>query len=101
MRQKRSVRRMSKENVNFGKDFGLPEVLFSRLWSSVVHAIKNSERNVLKEVNTVFAQLSKNIFLYASQSKMLNQTARKWGIRFGVSQVVAGETIEGAIKKSA
>lgn len=49
----------------------------------------------------MFAQLSKNIFLYASQSKMLNQAARKWGIRFGASQVVAGETIEGAIKKSA
>jgi proline dehydrogenase len=53
----------------------------------------------LKEVNTVFAQLSKNIFLYASQSKVLNQAAKKWGLRFGDSQVVAVETIESDIKK--
>ncbi|GAC91693.1 proline dehydrogenase [Anoxybacillus flavithermus NBRC 109594] len=47
----------------------------------------------------MLAQLSKNIFLYASQSKVLNQAAKKWGLRFGASQVVAGETIESAIKK--
>ncbi|OYD09584.1 proline dehydrogenase family protein [Paludifilum halophilum] len=42
--------------------------------------------------------LSKNIFLYASQSKTMNRAAKKWGLRFGASQVVAGETIESAVK---
>ncbi|MCZ0754185.1 proline dehydrogenase [Anoxybacillus sp. J5B_2022] len=43
--------------------------------------------------------VSKNIFLYASKSKTLNKAAKKWGLRFGASQVVAGETIESAIAK--
>lgn len=47
----------------------------------------------------MLAQLSKNIFLYALQSKVLNQAAKKWWLRFGASQVVAGETIESTIKK--
>ncbi|MED5051691.1 proline dehydrogenase [Anoxybacillus rupiensis] len=47
----------------------------------------------------MLAQISKNIFLYASQSKALNKAAKKWGLRFGASQVVAGETIESAIAK--
>ncbi|GGE06696.1 proline dehydrogenase [Marinithermofilum abyssi] len=42
--------------------------------------------------------ISKNIFLYASQSRALNTAAKKWGLRFGASQVVAGETIESAMK---
>ncbi|MEC0301352.1 proline dehydrogenase [Peribacillus frigoritolerans] len=48
----------------------------------------------------MLATVSKNIFLYASQNKGLNKAAKKWGLRFGASQVVAGETIESAIKKS-
>lgn len=48
----------------------------------------------------MLAVVSKNIFLYASQSKALNQAAKKWGLRFGASQVVAGETIESAVKKA-
>ncbi|MGG1677734.1 proline dehydrogenase family protein [Neobacillus sp. NRS-1170] len=47
----------------------------------------------------MFAEVSKNVFLYASQSKGLNKAAKKWGLRFGASQVVAGDTIESAIKK--
>ncbi|NRD76833.1 proline dehydrogenase [Bacillus sp. BRMEA1] len=47
----------------------------------------------------MLAEVSKNVFLYASQSKGLNKAAKKWGLRFGASQVVAGETIESAIKK--
>lgn len=41
--------------------------------------------------------ISKNFFLKVSQSKPMNKAARKWGLRFGASQVVAGETIETAI----
>ncbi|AEH49770.1 proline dehydrogenase family protein [Parageobacillus thermoglucosidasius] len=47
----------------------------------------------------MLAEVSKNIFLYASRSKILNKAAKKWGLRFGASQVVAGETIESAIAK--
>jgi proline dehydrogenase len=46
----------------------------------------------------MIAEVSKNIFLHASQSKSLNKAAKKWGLRFGASQVVAGITIESAIK---
>lgn len=42
--------------------------------------------------------ISKNFFLYVSQSKALNKAAKKWGLKFGASQVVAGETIDSAIK---
>ncbi|MEW8986929.1 MAG: proline dehydrogenase family protein, partial [Bacillus sp. (in: firmicutes)] len=41
--------------------------------------------------------VSKNFFLKVSQNKSMNKAARKWGLRFGASQVVAGETIETAI----
>ncbi|MGM0875929.1 MAG: proline dehydrogenase family protein [Bacillota bacterium] len=47
----------------------------------------------------MLAEVSKNMFLHASQSKALNMAAKKWGLRFGASQVVAGDTIESAIKK--
>jgi len=47
----------------------------------------------------VIETISKNVFLSISKSKMLNQAARKWGLRFGASQVVAGETIDSAIAK--
>jgi proline dehydrogenase len=45
----------------------------------------------------MIAEVSKNIFLHASQNKSLNNAAKKWGLRFGASQVVAGVTIESAI----
>lgn len=47
----------------------------------------------------MLAEVSKNVFLFASQSKGLNKAAKKWGLRFGASQVVAGDTIESAVKK--
>ncbi|RFU66869.1 proline dehydrogenase [Peribacillus saganii] len=47
----------------------------------------------------MLAEISKNTFLYASQNKALNKAAKKWGLRFGASHVVAGMTIESAIKK--
>jgi proline dehydrogenase len=47
----------------------------------------------------MLADVSKNVFLYASQNKGLNKAAKKWGLRFGASQVVAGVTIDSAIKK--
>jgi proline dehydrogenase len=47
----------------------------------------------------MIAELSKNVFLYASQNRTLNKAAQKWGLKFGASQVVAGETIETAMTK--
>ncbi|MDO7487295.1 proline dehydrogenase [Peribacillus frigoritolerans] len=47
----------------------------------------------------MLADVSKNIFLHASNNKALNKAAKKWGLRFGASQVVAGDTIKSAIKK--
>ncbi|MDQ0162712.1 proline dehydrogenase family protein [Aeribacillus alveayuensis] len=46
----------------------------------------------------MFETISKNFFMALSQSKTLNKAARKWGLKFGASQVVAGETIESAIE---
>jgi len=47
--------------------------------------------------NGMLATVSKNFFLYVSQHKGLNKAARKWGLKFGAAQVVAGMTIEDAI----
>ncbi len=47
----------------------------------------------------MLAEVSKNIFLYASQNKALNTAAKKWGLKFGASQVVAGINIESAINQ--
>ncbi|MGO4889682.1 proline dehydrogenase family protein [Anaerobacillus sp. MEB173] len=41
----------------------------------------------------------KNFFLFLSKNKVLNKSAKRWGLKFGASQVVAGETIESAIAK--
>lgn len=41
----------------------------------------------------------KNFFLFLSQSKSMNQVAKKWGLRFGASRFIAGETIQEAMQK--
>jgi proline dehydrogenase len=43
--------------------------------------------------------ISKNVFMKVSQSKVLNKAAKKWGLQFGASQVVAGVTVESVIQK--
>ena len=43
--------------------------------------------------------VSKNFFMSLSQNQSLNKAAKKWGLKFGAAQVVAGNTIESAIKK--
>ncbi len=42
-------------------------------------------------------QIMKDFFLFLSKNKTLNAAAKKWGLRFGASRVVAGETIAEAI----
>lgn len=42
----------------------------------------------------MLAAASKNFFLYVSRSKTLNKAAKKWGLKLGASQVVAGDSIE-------
>lgn len=46
----------------------------------------------------MLSTVSKNFFLYVSQHKGLNKAARKWGLKFGAAQVVAGVTIDHAIQ---
>lgn len=43
-------------------------------------------------------QAMKNFFLYLSKNKTLNTAAKKWGLRFGASRFVSGETINEAIQ---
>ncbi|WP_209124134.1 proline dehydrogenase family protein [Alkalihalobacillus sp. BA299] len=44
-------------------------------------------------------QSMKSFFMFLSQNKAMNQAAKKWGLKLGASQVVAGQTIENAILK--
>jgi proline dehydrogenase len=47
----------------------------------------------------MLADVSKNVFLHVSRNPLLNKAAKKWGLRFGASQVVAGTSIESAMRK--
>ncbi|MEB3101708.1 proline dehydrogenase family protein [Ferviditalea candida] len=40
-----------------------------------------------------------SLFLYLSRNRMLNAAAKKWGLRFGAAQIVAGTTIAHAVAK--
>lgn len=41
----------------------------------------------------------KRFFLFLSQNSSMNRAAKKWGLRYGASRFVAGETIREAISK--
>ena len=43
-------------------------------------------------------KLSKNFFLYLSKNKLLNKGAKKWGLKLGAAQVVAGVSIDSVMK---
>jgi proline dehydrogenase len=43
--------------------------------------------------------LLKNMFLFLSKNKTMTKLAKKYGLRFGASRFVAGETIEQAVQK--
>lgn len=43
-------------------------------------------------------QLLKNTFLFLSKNRSLTKLAKRYGLRFGASRFVAGETIEEAVK---
>jgi proline dehydrogenase len=40
----------------------------------------------------------RNFFLFLSQNKMLNKSAKKYGLKLGANKMIAGETIESAIE---
>ncbi len=40
----------------------------------------------------------RNFFLFLSQNKVLNKSAKKYGLKLGAKQVIAGETIESAVE---
>ncbi|SDI38679.1 proline dehydrogenase family protein [Alteribacillus bidgolensis] len=43
-------------------------------------------------------QVSRDFFLFLSKNKTLNRGAKKWGLKLGASKVVAGVTIDSAMK---
>jgi proline dehydrogenase len=43
-------------------------------------------------------KLSKNFFLYLSKNKLLNKGAKRWGLKLGAAQVVAGVSVDSVIK---
>ncbi len=43
-------------------------------------------------------KLSKNFFLYLSKNKVLNKSAKRWGLKLGAAQVVAGVSIVSVMK---
>ncbi|KQL56363.1 MULTISPECIES: proline dehydrogenase family protein [Bacillaceae] len=46
----------------------------------------------------VLEQPLRSVFMQLAKNKSLNKAAKKWGLKFGASQVVAGATLEDAIK---
>ena len=47
----------------------------------------------------MLSQVSKNIFMFASKNKALNKAAKRWGLQLGASQVVAGISIDEAMRQ--
>ncbi|MDE5416333.1 MAG: proline dehydrogenase [Bacillaceae bacterium] len=47
----------------------------------------------------VLEQPMKLFFMYLSKNKAMNKAAKQWGLKFGASQVVAGQSVESAIEK--
>lgn len=47
----------------------------------------------------MLSALSKGFFLYLSKNRMLNRAAKKWGLKLGASQVVAGNSLESMVVK--
>lgn len=47
----------------------------------------------------MIANISKNFFLHVSKNRLLNKAAKKWGLRLGASQVVAGDSIDSMVKR--
>lgn len=47
----------------------------------------------------MLSKVSRNLFMYASKNKMMNRAAKRWGLQLGASQVVAGSTIDVALRK--
>lgn len=43
-------------------------------------------------------QLLRNTFLYLAKSQATNRLAKRYGLRFGATRFVAGETIQTAIQ---
>ncbi|WP_428911195.1 proline dehydrogenase family protein [Niallia sp. Krafla_26] len=44
-------------------------------------------------------KISRNFFLHVSKNILLNKAAKRWGLRLGASQVVAGDCIEQMVSK--
>jgi proline dehydrogenase len=51
-----------------------------------------------KQGGTAMEQLMRDFFLFLSKNKTLTKLAKKYGLRFGASRFVAGETIDKAVE---
>ena len=47
----------------------------------------------------MITKLSRNFFLHVSNNPLLNIAAKRWGLRLGASQIVAGDNIEHMVNK--
>ena len=47
----------------------------------------------------MLSQVSKSVFMFASKNKTLNKAAKRWGLQLGASQVVAGTSIDEAMRQ--
>ncbi len=59
---------------------------------------KNSRLNT-GVIKMILHQPMKIFFMFLSQNKAMNVAAKKWGLKIGASQVVAGKNIESAIAR--
>jgi proline dehydrogenase len=59
---------------------------------------KNSSPNP-GGIKMILQQPMKFFFMFLSQNKAMNAAAKRWGLKIGASQVVAGKNIESAIAK--
>jgi proline dehydrogenase len=53
----------------------------------------------MEAITMILEQPMKNFFMFLSQSKAMNTAAKRWGLKFGAAQVVAGQTIDSAVER--
>ena len=47
----------------------------------------------------MFAKVLKDFFLHVSKNTLLNKAAKRWGLKLGAAQVVAGDGIDSMVGK--
>ena len=47
----------------------------------------------------MFAKVLRDFFLHVSKNPLLNKAAKRWGLKLGAAQVVAGDDIDSMVRK--